>query len=143
MFGFAHHGGCGNGRHAGYGGDGERKARGWSRGGFEQNLRRTIRHTLGLSDEQTDTVDVATDHVRDALKELLATVKESRGDLAATLRGEKLDEARLATIFELHDDALKKARRDVVAALKQVHEELTPEQRVKLADLLASGPTWV
>jgi len=127
----------GGGEHRGHGGKW-----GWQR--FEGAARKGLRRHLKLRDEQEDAIAAAVKDIGEALEGLVTSLKDSREDVARAFRGETLDEVRLATVFEGHDEDLKRARRDIVAALKEAHAVLDAEQRAKVADLFESGPTrWV
>ena len=58
-----------------------------------------------------------------SLKELRSSVKDSREDLANAFRGEKVDDAQLAVLFDRWSDALGQAKQDVTSALKQIHAQ--------------------
>ncbi len=133
----------------GYGGGcGPRGRRGrWGRWGGRSGLgseqvaraaSEVIKRKLGVDDEQEPIVDHALGDLHAALKELKIEVQATHGPLAEALRGEKLDDGALAAIFARHDDALGRARREVVSAVKQIHAVLDKDQRAKAADLLAN-----
>ena len=77
------------------------------------------------------------------MKTFRSTVKDSRQDLANAFRGEKVDDAALAVVFDQWTDALKQAKQDVVSSLKQVHAVLDEDQRKRAADWLGQNPEWV
>lgn len=136
---------CGRWRHGGGGpwargplGDGPRGE------GFARAMGEVLKRRLRVDDEQEGIVDHALADLRAALKDLAAAVKDTRAPLAAAFRGDKVDDGSIAAAFGTHDEALARARRDVVSALKQVHAVLSPEQRAQAADWLAAGDgRWV
>jgi hypothetical protein len=80
-------------------------------------------------------VEEFVDRARDSGRE----VRETRRDIANAVRGERVDEARLAEVFGRHDAAIDKLRGAGVDALRKVHEALDERQRKVLGDLLDSG----
>jgi Spy/CpxP family protein refolding chaperone len=100
---------------------------------------------LGLADDQQDMVEAAMADTRRALDGLWKTVADSRGEIASALRGDSVDDARLAAVFEWHDEALAHARKELTTAWKAALLGLTPEQRARVADWVAgsSGRGWV
>lgn len=146
-----HHGWHGH-WHGGFDGEeGPRRGRGrWARmgdgprgEGVARALGEVIKRRLRIDEDQEDIVDHALSDLRTALGELSTAMKDTRGPLAAAFKDDKVDEAALATAFSTHDEAIARARRDVVSALKQIHAVLTPEQRAKATEWLASDATWV
>lgn len=119
-----HRGGCHGRRHG-------------RRAGVGRAMGEILKRRLDVDDEQEPIVDHALADLRKAVDELAAELRETRGPVADAFRGEAVDDAALAAAFARHDDALQRARRQVVSALKQVHAVLEPEQRAKAADWLA------
>ena len=112
---------------------------------FARAFGEILKRRLRVDEDQEGLVDHALIDLRGALKDLATVLKDSRKNLADAFRGEKVDEAALAASFGQHDEAITRARRDVVSALKQVHAVLTKEQRAQAADWLAEGDAqgWV
>lgn len=99
---------------------------------------------LGLAEDQQGMVEAALADSRRALSSLWTTLSDSRSEIANALRGEKVDDERLAAVFEWHDEALAQARREVTTAWKAALLGLTPAQRAKVADFVAGpGQGWV
>ena len=107
---------------------------------FARAAGEVFKRRLRIHEEQEAIIDHALHDLRAALKELRSTALDSRSELADAFRGETVDDARLAVLVDRYTDALKRARQDVVSALKQVHAVLDPEQRVRAADWLGKGP---
>lgn len=146
--------GCGGGYGGGHGCGGGRGWRGrHGRGGersfvgsepFARAAGEVFKRRLDIDEDQEIIVDHALTDLRKALNELGAELKDSRAALGEAFRGEKIDDGALAAAFARHDDALGRARREVLSTLKQVHAVLRPEQRAKAADWIAAGdPRWV
>lgn len=142
-------GGC-HGGHHGRGGGRERRGFAFDEEGprgdaFARAFGEILKRKLRIDEDQEGLVDHALIDLRAAFKDLATVLKDSRKNVADAFRGEKVDEAGLAASFGQHDEAITRARRDVVSALKQVHAVLTPEQRAKAADWLTQGDAqgWV
>lgn len=141
--------GCGGhgfrgGWRGGWGGRGRRGPASMGGEGFARAAGEVFKRRLRIDEEQDDIVDHALIDLRKAVKELVDEVKDTRAGIADAFRGETVDEAALAAAFARHDDAVARARREVVSSLKQVHAVLDADQRKQAADLLASGEgRWV
>jgi len=147
---YAHaHGYGGYGGHGcgprGYGG-GFRGGRGGRRGrpdrmseGFVRAAGEVLKRRLGIDEEQEPIVDHAMVDLRKALKTLSDELKDTRGAVAGAFAAEAVDDAALATAFARQDDAVTRARREVVSAMKQVHAMLDADQRKRASEWLANG----
>lgn len=112
--------------------------------GFGRAAAEVIKRRLRVDEDQEDIVDHAMKDVRSAVQAYVEMLKGSRAEVGAAFRGEAVDEAALAGIFARHDEALGRARREVLSAFKQIHAVLTPEQRSVAADWVGSTETrWV
>jgi hypothetical protein len=60
--------------------------------------------------------------------------------MAAAIAGEEFDEESLAGMFVRQDDLMRELRGDLAGALGRIHAALDPEQRERLAELIAKGP---
>lgn len=124
--------------HGRRGPDRGRRGRGgwWARAGGE-----VLKRRLDLDEDQSDIADHAVTDVRRSVRDFVASVKDSRGELAEALRDEALDDARLEVVFDRLQGDLERTRRDIVSAVKQVHAVLDEEQREEAATWLA-GARW-
>lgn len=102
---------------------------------------------LGALGERLDTTPEQDKAIRDAFEELKdeaarhrGEVRRTRADLAAALRKPSFDEVLLGELFARHDTALENLRKAVVGALAKTHLALDERQRLRLADLIESGP---
>src|SRR5690606_23940953 len=95
---------------------------------------------LDLSPAQEKVVRAEVDRLRERAGALREEAKSSRGDMAASVRGDSLDEETLAGMFVRQDDLLRELRGDLAGALGRIHAALDPEQRERLADLIERGP---
>ncbi len=132
---------CGGryGRHGGPGGPG-----GLGEERFARAAGEVMKRRLRIDEEQEPVVDHALRDLRATMTELTRELGETRAAAAEAFRGEAVDDAALAATFARQDDAVARARRDVVSALKQVHAVLQPDQRAKAADWMGSArPRWM
>ena len=127
--------GCGHGP---YGRRGGRAGRGFANEGFGRAMTEVVKRRLRVDEDQEGIVDHAFADIRKSVTELKDELAATRTGIADAFRGENVDEAALASAFARHDDALARARRDVVSSFKQVHAVLDPEQRATAADWMAS-----
>ena len=97
-----------------------------------------VKRRLGVRADQQALIDPAFIDMQASLQGLREAITATRAPVADLLRAETVDETALAAIFALHDEALARARRELVSAVKQVHAVLDVDQRKKAADLLAS-----
>lgn len=132
------------GRHGGEGRRGGARRDAWTNEGFGRAAGEIFKRRLRIDDDQEALVDHALADLRAATKELADELNGTRAGLADAFRAEKVDDAALAAAFARHDDAIGRARREVVSALKQIHAVLDDEQRAKAADWLAADDArWV
>ena len=82
------------------------------------------------------------DKLSDRVHGARSNLRETRGDLAAALRGPALDDAALGAVMGRADCATGEVRAAAVDALRAVHGVLDDNQRVQLADLLDKGGGW-
>ncbi len=112
------------------------------RSGLERAASEVFKRKLDIDEDQEDLVDHALRDLMARLRELRAVLVESRPEVADAFRGETVDDAALAAIFEQHDSEVTRLRREIVSALKQVHAVLDEEQRERAAELMSSGQSW-
>jgi hypothetical protein len=112
--------------------------------GFAKAAGEVFKRRLGIDEDQEGIVDHALRDLKGAVKEAKDTIAASREEIAKAFAGEAVDDALLQVVFERHDEAVKKSRRDVISALKQVHAVLTPEQRARATEWLGkANGEWV
>ncbi len=141
-------GGCGRGWHGGRGGHNGWEVPGGQGGGRVDAERmgraagEVMKRRLGIDGDQEGVVDHALIDLRGALKELAGELKETKQPLVDAFAGETVDDSGLAAIFARQDDAVARARREVLSSLKQIHAVLRPEQRERAVKWLGSlGPS--
>ena len=97
-----------------------------------------FKRRLCVRADQQALIDPAFIDMQATLQGLREAIAATKAPVADLLRAETVDETALAAIFAVHDEALARARRELVSAVKQVHAVLDGDQRKKAADLLAS-----
>jgi hypothetical protein len=116
-------------------GEGGRRRGMWSRAAAEVFKRR-----VDVDDDQADLIDHAVSDIHRAVSTFKGDLKGQHGELAEIFSAESLDEAAVEVLFEQQDQALSRARRQVLSALKQVHGVLDEEQRGLASELLSGNP---
>jgi uncharacterized membrane protein len=79
------------------------------------------------------------DKLSDRVHGAKSNLRETRGDLAAALRGPTLDDAALGAVLGRVDGTTGEARAAAIDALRAIHGVLDEKQRGLLADLLDKG----
>jgi uncharacterized membrane protein len=82
------------------------------------------------------------DKLQDRVHAAKGSLKDTRGDLAAALRGPALDDAALGAVLGRVDGTTGEVRAAVLDALRAIHGLLDDRQRAMLADLLERGGGW-
>jgi hypothetical protein len=129
-----HHHGWG-GHHGGYGYGGPP----WMRGRHRAGLHMALSH-IDASPAQERAIIAEVDKLHERLHAAKATMKDSRGDLAAAIRGPSLDDAALGGMLGRVDGATAEVRSAFLDALRNIHGLLDDKQREQLSDLLDRGP---
>jgi hypothetical protein len=80
--------------------------------------------------------------LQDRVRAAKAGLQDTRGDLAAALRGPVLDDAALGAVLGRVDVATGEARSAVIDALRNIHGVLDDKQRSQIADLVDRGGGW-
>lgn len=79
------------------------------------------------------------DKLHERLQSARTSMKDSRTDLAAAIRGPSLDDASLGAVLGRVDGATGEARTAFLEALRNIHAVLDDKQREALAELLDRG----
>jgi uncharacterized membrane protein len=82
------------------------------------------------------------DKLKERVREVKSSMKDARGDLAAAIRGESLDDAALGGALGRADTAHAEIRRAAIDALRGIHGVLDEKQRAQVADMLDRGGGW-
>jgi hypothetical protein len=94
---------------------------------------------LDTAPGQEKVIVAAVEEFMDRARESGRKVRDTRAELASSVRGAQVDEARLGEIFGRHDAAIGDVRTAAVDALRKIHEALDERQRKLFADLVESG----
>ncbi len=81
----------------------------------------------------------ALDELKDTARELRGTMRDTRGDVARTVRGPAFDESALAAASARIDESTRKMRAAVTSTLGKIHSVLDDKQRRTLGELIESG----
>ncbi len=95
---------------------------------------------LSATPGQEKVIAAAADEVFEAGRAAHEAMRGTKKDVAEVFVGPAFDESLLGDVFSRQDDAIRNLRLAVTGALGKVHEVLEPEQRARLAELLARGP---
>jgi len=131
--GFGHHG---SGHHGFGGGFGPRM------GGFGRRMLYRILDRLDTSPGQDKAILGALDDLRDAARSARRDLPDFRGKVAEAMRAEAFDEQSFTAIFDEPLTRLNQLRDEVTKTAGVIHETLTPKQRERLSDLIASSTRW-
>lgn len=141
-----HRGGWGGGGYGGYGDDSWDDGPGprWGGGGggsfFRQGILRQLSMRLSATPGQEKVIAGAAEEIFAAGRAAHETLRATKKEVADTFAGPAFDDALLGDVFTRQDEAISGFRTAVSSALTKVHEVLEPEQRRRLAELLARGP---
>jgi len=82
------------------------------------------------------------DRLKTRVRDARSSLKDTRGDLAAAVRGTTLDDAALGAVLGRVDSATAEARSAALDALRGIHGVLDDRQRAQLGDFLDGGGGW-
>jgi Spy/CpxP family protein refolding chaperone len=133
-----HRGGCGG---YGYGWYGP-----WSGHHHGHHRRHWMLHAalarLDATPAQERAIVAEVDRVRERIHAAKSNLKETRGDLAAAMRGPSLDDAALGAVLGRVDLATGEARAAIIDGLRNIHAVLDDGQRAQLAEMLDGRGWW-
>ncbi|MCC6649484.1 MAG: periplasmic heavy metal sensor [Polyangiaceae bacterium] len=113
--------------------------RGWRGVGWGSPKRALYRYldtTAGQEKELSPVLDELLSAGGDARDD----ARQARRDIAAALRGERVDEAALARAFASLEQKLQHLREAASLGVTRAHEILEPDQRRRLASAIEHGP---
>lgn len=115
----------------------------WHRRGPRGRRRRWWLHRALARLDATPAQERAIVGALDTLRERVAGARDrvdgARGDLAAAVRGQAIDDAALGAVLGRVDAATAEARDAALEAVRSIHGVLDDAQRAHLADLLEGG----
>lgn len=109
-------------------------------GFFRQRILRQLSIRLGATPGQEKVIASAADEVFEAGRAAHEAMRGTKKDVADVFTGPAFDESLLGDVYGRQDDAIRSFRLALTGALAKVHEVLEPEQRRRLAELVARGP---
>ena len=95
---------------------------------------------LGTTPSQEKVILDAADALDAEREKLWEELRQSRADLAAALKGEAFDEAKVRAAFERQQTLLAALQEKALEQSKLVYDALQPDQRKHIADVLEMGP---
>jgi hypothetical protein len=111
-------------------------------GGRARMLLHALFMRIDASPAQERAIIAEVEKLQDRVRGAKAGLHDTRGDLAAALRGPVLDDAALGAVLGRVDTATGEARAAVLDALRGIHGVLDDRQRAQVADLLDRGGWW-
>jgi Spy/CpxP family protein refolding chaperone len=143
------HGGCGHhgfGRHGfghhGFGHDGSGGGFGPRGFGFGRRMLYRILDRLDTSPGQDKAILGALDDLRETARNARRDLPDVRGKIADAMRAESFDEQAFTGIFDEPLTRINDLRDELTKTAGVIHETLTPKQRERLSDLIASSTRW-
>ncbi len=138
------HGGCG---HDDFGGHGFGGHRGFRRGfggprGFGRRMLYRILDRLDTSPGQDKAILGAIDDFRETAREARRDLPDVRKQIADAMRAEAFDEQAFTAIFDEPLARLTRLRDELTKTAATIHDTLTPKQRERLSDVVASSTRW-
>jgi len=109
-------------------------------GGF--GVRRPLRflaHKLDLTDAQVTALARILDELKTERAQAAVDGRRTLAEFADALAGEAFDAAKAGVAGDRRVKSAERLRDAVLAALRQIHAVLTPEQRGRLAYLIRTG----
>lgn len=98
---------------------------------------------IDASPAQERAIIAEVEKLQDKVRAAKAGLHDTRGDLAAALRGPVLDDAALGAVLGRVDGATGEVRSAVIEALRGIHGVLDDKQRAQVADLVdRGGGSW-
>ncbi len=143
---YGKYGGCGHhgfGRHGfGHHGFGHHRGFGARMGGFGRRMLYRILDRLDTSPGQEKAIIGALDDLRETARNARRDLPDVRGRIADAMRAEAFDDQAFTAIFDEPLTRLTNLRDELTKTAGIIHETLTPKQRERLSDLIASSTRW-
>lgn len=115
----------------------------YARRGGRRWMLHAVLARLDASPAQERAILAEIDKLEEQLHAAHASLRDARGDLAATVRGSTLDEAALGGAVGRLDSAFGDLRATALESLRTIHALLDDTQRARLAELLdGRGGVW-
>lgn len=111
----------------------------WARGRGRRWMLHAALERIDASPAQERAIIGEIDRLKERVRAVRSTFKEGRGDLAAAVRGDVLDDAALGAALGRADAAHAEVRSAAIDALRGIHGVLDAKQRAQVAELLDRG----
>ncbi len=95
-----------------------------------------ISDRMDLSVEQEEKLDNVFDEVRQMRREIMRDRKENMQDIVSLLDAEKLDQDKVLALFNEKTDTVKQHAPEIVAAMAEFSDSLTPEQKQHVREMM-------
>jgi hypothetical protein len=112
------------------------------RHGHKRRMLHAFLSRIEASPAQERAIIGEVEKLQDRMRAAKAGLKDTRGDLAAALRGPVLDDAALGAVLGRVDVATGEARSAVIDTLRNIHGVLDDKQRSQIADMVDHGGGW-
>lgn len=97
---------------------------------------------LDLNEDQKKRLVVLSDKLREQRLALMGENKDPRAELKALVAGDKFDQARAQAWLTEKTTTVQAKSSDVIAALADFYNSLTPVQQQKVRDYMDTGGRW-
>ncbi len=97
---------------------------------------------LDLTAPQKQNLVTVAERVREQRKALIGSTTDPRAELKALVSGERFDRARALAIIEEKTQAVRGKSPEVIAAMADFFDSLSPAQQKELRDHLNKGHRW-
>src|SRR5262245_51793479 len=122
--------------YSGYGWYGPWQHHGYGRSRGERWMLHAAFSRLDATPAQERVIVGEIDRLKTRVRDARSSLKDTRGDLAAAVRGAALDDAALGAVLGRVDAATAEARSAAIDALRGIHGVLDDRQRAQLGDIL-------
>lgn len=126
---------CGD-RHHHQGMGGENEAR------IQQKFVERVSSELSLTDAQRQQLAVVGDRLREQRRAFIGNTTDPRAELRALMAGERFDRARALAIVEEKTQVLRGQSPQVVAAIADFYDTLSPAQQQQIREHLEKRHRW-
>lgn len=101
-----------------------------------------IAKQLNLDDEQKAKLDAVHEAMQQAREEFRKERVELFHEMAAQIKSDQLDQAKLLQLFEQRQAVMSQVAPQVIAKIAELHMMLTPEQKIKVIEHLEHMKEW-
>lgn len=109
---------------------------------FRVKMLDRVSDKLDLNAEQKQRLGVLADRLQEQRSALVGKTTDPRADIQALVSGEKFDRTRAQTLVTEKTAALNSKSPEVIAAMADFFDSLTPAQQVKVREALQGRHGW-